>query len=219
MKLSNACLLALAGGALALAPAAGSMAAPPAHATYVAHLHAMNTSITHARTTGGARFTVNGDQLTIDIKVHGAPADTVHWQHFHGFKGGQAASCPTTAADANHDGIVDLIETGQASGTTMVPFITDPASMDVAHGTYPEADAHGDYHYHEVVSLKALDAAFAKAFPGQQLDLAKRVVYIHGVPADTKLPTTVQSLGPIPAQVTLPIACGRIEQVAARSAR
>lgn len=212
MKLQNACLLALASGALALAPAASGLAAAPAHATYLAHLHGMNTGVTQAHTAGEARFTVNGDQLTIDIKVHGAPADTVHWQHFHGFKDGQAASCPTTAADANHDGLVDLIETGQASGTTMVPFITDPASMDVAHGHYPKADAHGDYHYREVVSLKVLDAAFAKAFPGQQLDLAKRVVYIHGVPADTKLPTTVQSLGPIPAQVTLPIACGKIER-------
>jgi hypothetical protein len=117
------------------------------------------------------------------------------------------------AQDANHDGIVDLIETGKTSGTTMVPFITDPASMDVAHGTYPTADANGDYHYHETVSLKALDAAFAKQFPGQKLDLAKRVVYIHGVPDGTKLPSTVASLGPIPAQVTLPIACGRIERV------
>jgi hypothetical protein len=182
----------------------------------MAHLHAMNTGITHAHTAGEACFTVNGDQLTIDIKVHGAPADTVHWQHFHSFKDGQVASCPTAAADANHDGIVDLIETGKASGTTMVPLIADPASMDVAHGSYPKADTLGDYHYHEVVSLKALDAAFAKAFPGQQLDLAKRVVYIHGVPDGTKLPASVASLGPIPAQVTLPIACGKIWRVAAK---
>lgn len=218
MKLHNACLLALASGALALAPTASGIAAAPTQTVYVAHLHAMNTGVTHSRTTGEARFTADGDQLTIDIRVHGAPANTVHWQHFHGFKDGQAASCPTTAADANHDGIVDLIETGKASGTTMVPFITDPASMDVAHGSYPTADAHGAYHYHEVVSLKALDAAFTKAFPGQQLDLTRRVVYIHGVPADTSLPGTVQSLGPIPAQTTLPIACGRIERVASHAA-
>lgn len=216
MKIQKARLLALATGAFVLAPATASIAAAPAHAVYEAHLQPMNTGVTHTHTAGEARFTVNGDQLTIDIKVHGAPADTVHWQHFHGFKDGQAASCPTAAADANHDGIVDLIETGKASGTTMVPFITDPASMDVAHGSYPKADAHGDYHYHEVVSLKALDAAFAKAFPGQQLDLAKRVVYIHGVPDATKLPASVASLGPIPAQVTLPIACGKIERAGAK---
>lgn len=219
MKIQYACITALATGVLAFAPTAASIAAAPAHAVYVAHLQPMNTGVTKTKTTGEARFTVDGDKLTIDVRVHGAPPDTVHWQHFHGFADGQAASCPSAAADANHDGIVDLIETGTASGTTMVPFITDPASMDVAHGTYPKTDAHGAYHYHEVVSLTALDAAFTKAFPGQQLDLAKRVVYIHGVPDATKLPATVQSLGPIPAQVTLPIACGRIEAMAAHAER
>ncbi|MGH8746314.1 MAG: hypothetical protein ACREUK_07475 [Burkholderiales bacterium] len=117
------------------------------------------------------------------------------------------------AADTNGDGFVDLIETGPASGTTMVPFDNKPAAMDVAHGRYPKADAHGNYRYRKVVSLKALSAAFGKAFDGQKLDLDKRVVIIHGVPADAKLPATVQSLGPIPAQVTLPIACGRIERL------
>ena len=33
---------------------------------------------------------------------------------------------------------------------------------------------------------------------------------MHGVPSATTLPASVDSLGTIPAQVTLPIACGRI---------
>jgi hypothetical protein len=202
----------LIAAALALAVPAAGIAATPAHAVYVAHLHAMNTAVTRGETTGEARFTVDGDKLTIRIKVRGALPNAEHWQHFHGFKDGQPATCAGTDADANHDGIVDLIETGKASGTTMVPFDTSPAAMDVAHGTYPKADAEGNYTYRETVSLKALDAAFAKQFPGQKLDLAKRVVYIHGVPSGTNLPGTVQSLGPIPAQVTLPIACGKIER-------
>ncbi|MGH8190542.1 MAG: hypothetical protein ACREP2_03765 [Rhodanobacteraceae bacterium] len=213
MKVPYACLPMLIAGALALAAPAAGVAATPQHAVYVAHLHAMNTGVSKSRTTGEARFTVDGDKLTISVKVHGAPPDTVHWQHFHGFKDGQPAHCATAADDTNHDGIVDLIETEKASGTTMVPFDTDPAAMDIAHGTYPKANAKGAYTYKETDSLKALDAAFAKQFPGQKLDLAKRVVYIHGVPSDTKLPGTVKSLGPIPAQVTLPIACARIERV------
>ncbi|MGH8234132.1 MAG: hypothetical protein ACREPU_08040 [Rhodanobacteraceae bacterium] len=213
MKTQHKHLHALTAGILAATvSAAGIAAAAPAHAVYVAHLQPLNTAITHTSTTGEARFVVNGNKLTVTIDVHGAPPDMVHWQHFHGFKDGQAATCPSMAEDANHDGIIDLIETGKTSGTTMVPFITHPASMDIAHGTYPEADATGNYHYQETVSLKALDAAFAKEFPGQRLDLAKRVVFIHGVLTRTRLPPTVASLGPIPAQVTLPIACGRIER-------
>ena len=214
MKLHQRNLHLLAASILAATLTGAATAATPSHATYVANLQPMNTGVTHTPTSGDARFVVNGDKLTITIDVHGAPADTIHWQHFHGFKTGQAATCPGMAEDANHDGLVDLIEAGKTSGTTMVPFITEPVSMDIAHGTYPQADADGTYHYKETVSLKALDAAFAKAFPGQKLDLAKRVVFVHGVPDSTKLPSSVASLGPIPAQVTLPIACGRIEAAA-----
>jgi hypothetical protein len=191
--------------------AAGRHAA--VRAVYIAHLAPMNVAVVGSKTTGEARFEVRGDKLIIDIKVRGAPPDITHWQHFHGFKDGSAATCPTPSADKNGDGIVDLIETGSASGITMVPFDDAPAKMDVAHGIYPRASADGSYSYHEVVSLQALRTSFAKTFGTRRIDLGKRVVYIHGVPADAKLPSTVASLGPIPAHVTLPIACGRIELV------
>ncbi len=194
--------------------AAAAYAAAPPTATYVATLQPMNTNVTGTAASGEARFTVTGDTLTIDISMKGVPPSTVHWQHFHGFTDNRDATCPTAAADTNHDGIIDLIETGATAGTTMVPFDADPASMDVAHGQYPTASAAGTYTYHATVSLSALQAAFAKAFHDQQLDLDRRVVFIHGVPSDTKLPATVKSLGPIPAQVTLPIACGKIERAA-----
>jgi hypothetical protein len=61
------------------------------------------------------------------------------------------------------------------------------------------------------VSLRALKAAFAKAFGNQELDLDRRVAFIHGVPSAANFPASAASLGTIPAQVTLPIACGKIE--------
>ena len=78
--------------------------------------------------------------------------------------------------------------------------------------TAPKASADGTYQYQATISLKALQAAVAKAFGDQQLDLDRRVVFIHGVPSTIKLPASVASLGPIPAQLTLPIACGKIER-------
>ncbi len=170
----------------------------------------MNAKATRHRTAGEARFTVKGDSLTISVKVKDAAPNLTHWQHFHGFKDGREASCAAQDADKNGDGIVDLIETEPASGTTMVPFIDDPVSMNVAEGTYPKAAADGTYEYRQTVSLKALSAAFGKAFAGSKLDLDRRVVLIHGTP--NSLPASVASLGPIPAQVTLPIACGVIER-------
>ncbi len=96
----------------------------------------------------------------------------------------------------------------------MVPFDDDPAGMQIVRGVYPEASADGALQYRKTVSLKALEAAFAKTFGDQEFDLDRRVVFIHGVPAATQLPASVASLGTIPAQVTLPIACGKIERVA-----
>ena len=180
------------------------------NAVYVARLHLMNAKITSHGTTGEARFTVNGDNLTISVKVKDAAPGITHWQHFHGFKDNRDATCATPAADRNRDGIVDLLETEPVSGTTMVPFIGDPVSMNVAEGTYPKASADGTYEYQQTVSLEALTAAFGKAFDGAKLDLDRRVVLIRGTP--NTLPKSVQSLGPVPAQVTLPIACGTIER-------
>ena len=215
MTTRSSATLALAAIACVLAlPAAAQVSRGASHSkdAYVARLHPMNTQVTKTRTTGEARFTVAGDSLTISVEVKGAPAGVIHWQHFHGFKDDREASCATEVDDANNDGIIDLIETEPASGTTMVPFIDDPVSMQVAEGTYPTASADGSYKYRTTVSLQALDAAFGKAFGGSRLDLDRRVVLIHGVSAATPLPASVASLGPIPAQVTLPIACGAIER-------
>ena len=179
---------------------------------YTAHLHPMNSVVTGLQTTGEVRFSVVGDKLTISVTAHGLPPNIVHWQHFHGFADNRAATCPSTAADANGDGIIDLIETESMAGMTMVPFTDDPVAMDVAHGTYPKASAAGTYTYRQTVSLTGLTAAFAKAFNGQPLDLDRRVVLIHGVVPTSRLPASAASLGRIPADVTLPIACGRIER-------
>lgn len=214
MKLKSPILMAaiLAAGSLAVPMLVQAATENSSDQSYVAALQPMNASTIDFSTSGKATFNIQGDRLTIDIRIEGAPPNITHWQHFHGLQGQMAADCATPAADVNGDGFVDLIETEPASGVTMVPFDDMPAAMDVVHGVYPKASPDGTYHYQQVVSVKALSAAFAKAFNGQDLNLDKRVVLIHGVAAHTKLPTTVKSLGPIPAQVTLPIACGKIEQ-------
>lgn len=180
---------------------------------YVAQLHPLNTKVTGVGTTGEARFSVTDDILTISINAEKLPPDMMHLQHFHGFKDNRDATCPTEAADVNHDGIIDLIETEPTSGTTMVPFHDDPVSMEIVRDTYPKAGADGTFQYQKTVSLNDLEGAFAKAFDDTELDLDRRVVFIHGILASTKLPASAASLGTIPAQVTLPIACGEIKRV------
>jgi hypothetical protein len=206
--------LAAAGlGCVCLYALSAAKADNDAGTSYVAHLAGLNSKVTGSDASGEARFTIKGDTLTISIDMSGLPPGIMHLQHFHGFTDNREAHCATAAADVNGDGIVDLIETEPMSGTTMVPFHDNPVSMQIVNNTYPKASANGSYHYEKVVSLSALKSAFAKAFNDQELDLDKRVVYIHGIFPATKLPATVASLDDIPAQVTLPIACGKIEKV------
>ncbi len=220
-KLSLALAAALLSAfTISVAAAEEPAAAPSASSTsktkvaYMAKLHPMNQGVTGLQTAGEARFVVSGDQLEISIDARQVPPGMMHLQHFHGFADNQQATCPTAAADVNGDGIVDLIETEPVAGTTMVPFQADPVSMEIVTDTYPKASATGSYDYRKTVSLSALTTAFEKAFQSTGLDLDRRIVFIHGVPPSTKLPETVASLGTIPAQVTLPIACGEIVRVA-----
>jgi hypothetical protein len=180
---------------------------------YRAELLPLNTDITGSRGAGDVTYAISGDQLTISVTAEGVPSSTEHWQHFHGFaESDQAARCPGADDDKNGDGIIDVTETGPAAGTTMVPLHDDPVSMEIVRDTYPTAGAGGSYSYTRTVSLSALEESFGPKFGGQQLDLNRRVVFVHGVPASTRLPASVASLGDIPAHVTLPIACGQIRK-------
>jgi hypothetical protein len=140
-------MAALGGTSVVASSALAADLGDHSHAVYIAHLHPMNSAVTGLQTSGEVRFSIVGDKLTIHVKAHGLPPNIVHWQHFHGFADNRAATCPGAAADANGDGIIDLIETEPTSGTTMVPFTDDPVAMDVAHGTYPKSSATGTYTY------------------------------------------------------------------------
>ena len=181
--------------------------------TYEARLEPLNSNVTGLQTSGEARFVVADDTMTVTIDVKNAPPGIEHWQHFHGFANDSSATCATAADDKNGDSIIDVAETGAASGTTMVPFNKMPAEMNVGSDTYPKAGADGSYHYETKIPMTELKTAFAKAFGGSDIDLDRRVLYIHGVPDSTNLPKSVASIGNIPAQVTIPIACGKINKV------
>jgi hypothetical protein len=202
-------VLAVLGGGTLITSAAN------ADVTYKAELASLNEKTTGSRAGGEATFTISGDRLTIHVTAMGAPPNMEHLQHFHGFaKGDRTSRCPATGDDKNGDGIIDIVETEPAAGTTMVPFDANPIGMSAVNDTFPRAGADGSYSYEKTVSLKALEAAFTTNFPGQKLDLDRRVVFLHGVPTSTKLPATAASLDHLPAQMLLPIACGEIKKLA-----
>ncbi|EKV32032.1 hypothetical protein C882_3096 [Caenispirillum salinarum AK4] len=137
----------------------------------------------------------------------------MHMAHIHGFTGEppKDATCPTDDADANDDGLIDLIETEAVAGTTLVPLTADPASLTIkgAKG-YPRADQDGSVLYLETADIQALEQALRKAH-GTPLALEKRVVFVHGLPDGVDVPDSARSLPEVPARLTLPIACAEIE--------
>ncbi|QLL71087.1 hypothetical protein [Lactobacillus sp. 3B(2020)] len=178
---------------------------------YTAEILPLNAEKIGTAAHGTATFTIDDVQMKTHIDMFDTLANVQHWEHFHGFPDGKPAEIATVAQDANGDGFVDLPETESVSGTTMVPFNADPAKMHVPNDDYPVADADGHYNYEKLVDLKELQRAFKDAFGSDDLQLDKRVIYIHGVPDTLKLPTTVQgTVMNYDTHVTLPIAVGKI---------
>lgn len=85
--------------------------------------------------------------------------------------------------------------------------------MNIPHDGYPVADENGHYEYEIDIPLEKLQAKFKDDFGTENLQLDKRVVYVHGVPKDLELPDTVGGcVMSYDAHTTLPIAAGKIEE-------
>ena len=183
---------------------------------YTAELNNLNQNITDQPASGELTVTVKGDSATIKLNVSSVAPDIMHLAHLHGYEDGSEAKCPTfPEADNNNDSIVDLIETRDYSGITMIPFHDDPVSLEIKTDTYPKADAQGNFNYSKVVSMQALSSAVSEKFGIENFSFDNFVVFVHGIRQDTTLPESVQSLPDVPAKVTLPVGCGELEISAA----
>lgn len=180
---------------------------------YEANLKPLNTGVTGMKAAGKARFVISHDTMTVIINVDNVPPGISHEQHIHGFNVNKTATCPAGSADINGDGIEDIVETEIISGMTMVPFNDHPIKIHGYGSRFPVAGSDSSYHYEVKISMGKLETAFIQAFGHTGLNLEQRVIYIHGVPDSTDLPESVKSIGNLPPQVTLPIACGDIEKV------
>jgi hypothetical protein len=162
--------------------------------------------------TGQAVLTRSDQALTITVSARGLTPG-MHLMHLHGFEGDNPveAMCPGMEADANGDGYVDLIETREAAGVTMIPLTQDPASLTIQTDTYPTAREDGSLDYVHEIEAAALEEAVREKF-GSPIAAGQRVVVIHGAPEGADLPDSVQSLDGVPARVTIPIACAELDE-------
>lgn len=180
---------------------------------YSATLSPMNNS----GASGTATFDIRNGQFVATLNTTGVTADIVHAQHIH-----FANACPTAAADANGDGLVDVVEGLPTYGKILVPLDATLATQDDM-GDFPMANADGSYTYKDSTSLDAMvtdlrtsqsdTSVVAQLGASEELNMGTRAVVVHGVADSTTLPSTVQTLPGLTPQQTLPVLCGPVSRV------
>lgn len=171
-------------------------------AMFVAELHPLNAGVCGiAPVTGTAEFSV-GATFEARVWASGLEPNMLHPQHIHA-----ADTCPPPEADTNGDGFIDVIEGLPFYGEIMIPLDANLANLG-SETSFPMAEG-GTIDYEQSTSTADLTKALA-AMGYDGINLPKRHVVLHGVSPDTDLPDTVQSLGGLPAYLTLPVACGEI---------
>lgn len=180
---------------------------------YQANITAINPSLYDEPVEGLFSANIIGNNVTFKLNASNLPSDMMHLMHLHGFKNGENAVCPAMEADANNDGLIDLIETREFSGITMIPMNENPAELNILDQTYPEADAEGNITLETMVNLNELGQAVEENYGLPTIEFDDLVFYIHSIPSDTGLPNSVESLQDVPAHLTIPIGCGEMNLV------
>ena len=199
-----------AAAALGLAAAPAPAPAQQGDALVRGQIRPVNPRLTDDAPIGEVEIGADGDNIRVMIDGEGF-APMVHMVHLHGF--GEAnprdAECPSPIADANQDGVVDIAETRDAAGVTLVPMTAEPASLEIEADTYPAADDQGELDAMVEMSKQALDAALRDAH-GTTAAIPSRVVMFHGVMEGAGVPDGARSVGGLPVRETMPIACAEL---------
>ncbi|MBO1756921.1 LPXTG cell wall anchor domain-containing protein [Allobranchiibius sp. CTAmp26] len=230
-----ACVAALGAGAPAAHAASGT--------TYRATLAAVPLNTPSGAASGTITVTLNGNQATISEHVSGlatklptdkktldalgipaafAGAPFPHVQHIHGpdaaLGAGGAGTCPTSAADSNHDGLITTGEAGDNYGPILSTLSTAPGGT----GDEKSADATnvkiapggGSFTYNRTITLSSASQA--------AITSGKAVIVVHGlnpanapkasltVPNDVGL-TLPGASKPVAAIATSPALCGVLQ--------
>lgn len=176
---------------------------------YEAILKPLNARANKRGVTGKAQIVVDDGLISFAVDARGVAPGITHLQHVHA-----ADACPKMKDDANRDGLLDLIEGVPVYGGIFIQLDSDLAVQN--GGDFPVATDRGILSYYQEVTAPGLVAGLKDAGvlgDGELVNLEGRHIVIHGVAPDTELPSTVASIGDIPAQVTLPVACGEIRIV------
>lgn len=202
--------LSTLGTAALLVLATGASAQEGAQ-TFQADLQMLNDS----NASGTATLTVEGDQLTVEIRSEGLTPEQPHAQHIHGDLPDEeiVSECPSASADADGDGLINTAEGQPAYGMVLTSLTTEGdvgPDSGLAVERFPVADADGSLTYSRTFTVNPeLDLA----------DLADYAVVQHGMDLDDSGAydgDAESSLDPsLPLEATIPANCGAIDAMPA----
>lgn len=178
----------------------------------------LNTTVA-GNPTGTLDVVIEGDEFKATMNMQGVPGNVVHAQHIT-----VGSSCPTATNDVNNDSYVDVLEGAPNYGLILIPLDGDLEDQDDGENGFPRANSGGSYTWSKTASLSRMIADLQDAdvdledgltkLNGSDLNLAGKVVIVHGVNSNSNLPDSVATLDDFRNHQSLPIACGVIERVA-----
>jgi hypothetical protein len=167
---------------------------------YRAILRSLNNSLSGFIPTGVAEISITQDEAKV-MTLLDDDARVTHLQSIH-----VGTRCPELRDDRNKDGLIDIKEAYAVVGKVLVPLDGDLSSAEEGANLYPVGSG---FTYSETVSLSELETDVRSRLK-QNLNLAGRVILMHGVNGGTPLPETVQTMGTMLKQASIPIVCGVI---------
>ncbi len=153
------------------------------------------TALNGSGVSGSAELTLMGDELTVKVYAMGLEPNMVHPQHIHGFtENKKNSTCPTSAADANGDGLVDLVEGLPSYGPVLL-------ELYVPVDEFPVADENGVLVYERTFTLGETEFTEEGELITESAlsPLQNRTIVLHGMTVDGEY------------IATLPVACGQIK--------
>lgn len=190
---------------------------------YRAVLKPLNTNLAPG-TSGTVEIKIQGDDVIVESNITGSPAGVKHLQNLT-----LLTACPTAGNDVNNDSHVDILEAAASAGPILIPLDSNLSTQLDGMSYGPIANGSGSYVYRRSASLTDLLSdlrapdpdstdAVVKLPDGQDLNLAGKVVIIHGVASSSDLPDSISTIGDLSAAQSLPIACGELVRITAEEA-
>jgi hypothetical protein len=181
---------------------------------YRAILRPLNNNLSGWIPNGKIDIRISGDSFEVKSWLDDS-ANVVHIQSVHaGFR------CPTAEDDRNADGVVDYTEAMAVSKPVLIPLDANLNSQRDGMNMFPR----GNFNYFQKASLQNLmddltavdnnsSDHIVKLNPAKTLDLAGRVIMVHGVMSNRPLPGSIGQVSGLSPHASIPIACGVIERL------